>query len=104
MQDHLKAKREELVRHLADAYRECEADICDLKSATIVLDALQEHVIGKPHERGADTVVFHLTEDQWDGLIYAIRHVGHLARGLEKSYCAAYAAFIAPAEEKQVAA
>lgn len=69
----------------ASNYRHLEYLIPDLRNATILLETMMDDTLSKP-EKIHHLKRFDLTEDQWEALVYAIRHVGDLARGLSKTF------------------
>jgi hypothetical protein len=77
---------------LAGAYRELERAVCDQRNASILLETMMDDALVKPDPVAGDSELcrFDLTKDQWDGLVYAIHHVGNLARGLSKEFYAAF--------------
>ncbi len=77
---------------LGNNYRQLEFSIPDLRNATILLETMVEDTLSKP-EDFHHMKRFEMTEDQWEGLSYAVRHVGDLARALSKSF---YRGFEAP--------
>ncbi|SEG61254.1 hypothetical protein [Bosea lathyri] len=77
---------------LADAYRKLEYSIPNLRYASILLETMRDDALENPDMVAGndDLRRFDLTKDQWDGLIYAISHVGDLARDLDRLYFAGF--------------
>lgn len=83
------AEKQAFIAMLGENYRMLEYTLPDLRNATIVLETMLESVLSHP-EQFHDFKRFDLTEDQVEGLTYAIRHVGDLARALSKTYYQGY--------------
>ena len=73
---------------LAEAYRDLESDICDLKLMSIVVETVFDDTMIPSSESSETIKVFRLTKDQWDGLHFIILQAGDRARSLEKRFYA----------------
>ena len=78
--------------HLADAFRDLEGPVEDMRRATIILETVHSQAmtpakvlkVPDPNYRA-----YLLTDDQEAGLAYAVTHVGDLARKLVQDWDAA---------------
>lgn len=85
------AEKQKFLLMLGQNYRQLEYSIPDLRSASVILEAVIEDALNNPEEVG-DMKRFDMTGDQWDALTYAARHLGDLARDLSKTYYRGYEA------------
>ena len=91
--------------HLADAFRDLEGPVEDIRRATIVLETVHSDCmtpskvlkVPDPSYRA-----YLLTDDQEAGLAYALTHVGDLARKLVQDWDAAVSAARAVRESGEV--
>ena len=75
---------------LADAFREMEGKVSDVRAAALVLEALMEKTIAeRPQHRSQ---VVQLTEDEATGLFFAAQHLGDIVRALHDEYQSRFAA------------
>ena len=88
-------------KDLAEAFRNLEGGIADLRNALLVAEMMFEDVLDYGQGRGPSLFLggrkapdgymsFFLTEDQYDALHYAVFHSGDLGRALHENYHAAY--------------
>jgi hypothetical protein len=88
-------------RELAVAYRNLEDAVAKLRSMAMLMEMAVGDTLGRPLGGAAEEIarvapwsstmrVLVLSEDQAEGLEYALDHIGTLARNLHRTYYAGY--------------
>lgn len=92
----------EFERKLADAFRELESIVCDIRNATSLMEIaaedtvftaggwLEKEIRSRFNEELKGYRIYVFTEDRSNGVDYALRHLGDLARKLHQDYYAGF--------------
>jgi hypothetical protein len=92
----------EFERQLANAFRELESIVCDVRNATSLMEIaaedtvftaegwLEKEIRSRFNEGLKGYRIYVFTEDQSNGVDYALRHLGDLTRKLYRDYYAGF--------------